>query len=212
MITPEEIVFVSGHYPRDTYYAQQTRKSFEKYTKMHGYNYYYDEEPVVTETDKHVLHFRRCSIICKASVEYPNAKWFVWVDSDVYVNNYLMKVEDQLNLNDSSILYHLFHENNWGCYPINTGVKFVNRNALKYEEETWSLRNTEPWRQFPYEQKTIYEHILPKITGKYIIHDPYVLNCITQAYPDMVPSCLFAHMCAYTTEERNQIIRDMVIL
>jgi len=209
MIDPADIVFVSGHYPRDTFYATQTRKLFEAYTKMHGYNYYYDEDAEVSETDTHVLHFRRCSIICKASLQYPNAVWFVWVDSDVYVNNFSMKVEDQLDLTDTRILYHLFHENNWGCYPINTGVKFVHRDAIKYEAEMWELRNTDPWNTFPFEQKTVYEYVLPKIPDQYIIHDPYILNCITQAYPDRVPGSLFAHMCAYPKEERNAIIRNV---
>lgn len=185
---------------------------FEIYTNTHGYNYYYDDEPPdEIETDKHILHFRRCDIICKASIKYPNAKWFVWVDSDVYVNNYSMKVEDQIDLSDERILYHLFHENGWGCYPINTGVKFVNRDAIRYEEEVWSLRRTKPWTDFPFEQKTIYEHVLPQIPGQFIIHDPYVLNCITQAYPDKVPQSLFAHMCAYDTERRNNMMSQVPI-
>lgn len=77
-----KIVFMSGHYPLDTYYAQETRKTFEEYTARHGYGFY------------------------------------------------------------------LFHERPWP-YPVNTGVKIVNRDALELEEEVWSLRNTEPWCQFP---------------------------------------------------------------
>lgn len=37
------IVFVSGHYPPTTYYPTVTRKTFERYTQMHGYGFYYDD-------------------------------------------------------------------------------------------------------------------------------------------------------------------------
>jgi hypothetical protein len=206
----DSIVFVSGHYPKDTYYASKTKKSIEKYVEKHGYHFYYsDEDP--DDTAQNVLHFYRCSIIKKASIQYPDAKWFIWLDSDVYVNNYDMKVEDQLNLLDSNILYHLFHERDWGCYPINTGVKFVNRDALEYEDIVWSLRNTHPWNTFPWEQKTIYEYVLPQIPGRYIIHDPYILNCIIKAYPDKVKDALFVHMCGTPVEERNSIAENIII-
>ena len=169
--------------------------------------YYNEEEP--DDTAVHSLHYQRCLVIKKASIQYPTAKWFIWVDSDVYVNNYDMKVEDQLNLHDTKILYHLFHEKHWGCYAINTGVKFVHRNALPYEEEVWNLRNIPPWNTFPYEQKTIYEYILPKIPGKYKIHKPYILNCIRKAYPRKVKKALFVHMCASSTEERDTIMKQV---
>jgi hypothetical protein len=156
----------------------------------------------------HQLHYYRSYVIQKCAKAYPNAKWFIWLDSDVYVNNYYMKIEEHVNLN-LDILYHLFHEHPWGCYPINTGVKIVHRNALKYEEEIWSLRNTEPWNQFPFEQKTTYEYILPKIVGKYMIHDPYVLNCIIKAYPDKMKDALFHHMCNMTEIERNEIMKKL---
>lgn len=198
------IVFISGHYPFDIYYAQQTRKSFEDYTSRHGYGFYYEESKPL-ETTHHALHFRRCEIIQKAYIEYPSAQWFVWVDSDVYVNRPELTLESQIDLSDTNILYHLFHERPWGC-PINTGVKIVNRYAIELEKEVWSLRNTQPWKKFPYEQKTIAEYILPKIPGKYIIHDPYMLNCITKLYPDKVEDALFVHMCTLSNEERNAIM------
>jgi len=145
---------VSGHYPSDTFFATRTRLSFQKYTNLHGYGFYYDED-VPDQTDVHCLHFMRCESIRKASIKYPEAQWFVWVDSDVYVNKYDLKVETQIDLTNDNILYHLFHEAPWGCYPINTGVKFVNRKALEYESCVWELRNTHPWNTFPFEQKTI---------------------------------------------------------
>jgi len=203
----EKIIFVSGHIPyNDTYYAQETRKIFEKYTKMHGYNFFYNEK-IPENMNENTLHFLRCSIIRDAYNKFPDGKWFVWVDSDVYVNNYNMKVEEQIDLSNEEILYHTFHENNWGCYPINTGVKFVNVKAIELEDEVWSLRNTDPWNQFPFEQKTVYEYIFPKIPGKYIIHDPYKLNCIIKAYPWAIKDALFVHMCNSSTDLRNDIIK-----
>ena len=207
-VKPEEIVFVSSHYPTTTYFAQQTRKSFEKYTAMHNYGYYYDTETSSTETEINALHFKRCVSLQLAASKFPDAKWFVWVDSDVFVNNYHLKVEECIDLTNENMLYHVCHEAPWGAYPINTGVKFVHRDAMKYEEEVWGLRSVVPW---PYEQKTIYEHIFPKITGRYMIHDPYVLNCIIKAYPDRVKNALFVHMCASSEEERNHIISQVTI-
>lgn len=206
------IVFVSGHYPLDTYFSIKTRELFTKYTEKNNYNFYYDETEV-TENYTSSLHFRRCISIKDASLKYPDAKWFVWVDSDVYVNSEKMdmKLENYIDLSNENILYHLFHESPWGCYPINTGVKIVNRKALIYEAEIWDLRNTNPWNTFPYEQKTLYEYVLPKLNkNEYIIHDPYVLNCITQAYPDKIKDALFIHMCGMTSEERKKYIDNVL--
>jgi|LauGreDrversion4_2_1035121.scaffolds.fasta_scaffold53678_2 hypothetical protein len=211
----KNIVFVSGHYPSKTYFAIKTRATFAKYTAKHGYGFYYDEADAIRteDADMRSLHYRRCVSIQKAAAEYPAAKWFVWVDSDVYVNNYSVKVEDVIDLTDYSILYHLFHEDGgWGQFPINTGVKFVNREAIEWERVVWELRNTDPWTQYPFEQKTIYEYVLPCIgSERYRIHDPYLLNCITKAYPEKVERSVFAHMCACTEEERNLIMRNVYI-
>lgn len=211
MVEPQEICFVSSHYPIETFFAQQTRKSFEKYTSKHGYNFFYDEDLPESE-EVYVLHYQRCSSIQKASVKYPDTKWFVWVDSDVYVNKYDLPVETQIDLTDSNILYHLFHEQNWGIYPINTGVKFVNKKALGYEKSIWENKHNSPWNQFPFEQKAVYEHVLPQIPSQYIIHDPYVLNCIVKAYPDKLNDALFIHMCYSSVEERNDIVTSKNIL
>ena len=200
---------MSSHYPKTVYFAQKTKESIEKYTKIHGYGFYYEEEEP-TETNMHQLHYYRSYVVQKCAKKYSFAKWFVWLDSDVYVNNYDMKIENHLNLNEDYI-YHLFYEKDWGCYPINTGVKFIHRNALKHEEEIWSLRNTPPWNEFPFEQKNTYENILPKIVGQYKIHDPYVLNCIVKAYPDKLKYALFHHMCNMTETERNNIINKHIM-
>ena len=206
----QNIVFVSGHYPLTTFYSKKTRLSFEKYTTLHNYGFYYDVD-VPEDTRQHILHFRRCDSIRKASILFPNAEWFIWVDSDVFVNNPQVRVETQIDLTNKNILYHLFHEAPWGCYPINTGVKFVNRKAIDIENTVWSLKDTSPWNTFPWEQKTIYEYVLPKIHGRYIIHDPYVLNCIIKAYPDKVKDALFVHMCGTTENDRNIIISNIKI-
>jgi len=213
-MNPSNIVFVSSHYPSKTYFAIKTRATFEKYTKSRGYGFYYDlDEPAEEDKTMCALHYRRCVSIRKAASAYPDAKWFVWVDSDVYVNNYSARVEDLIDLTDERILYHIFHEDGgWGQFPINTGVKFVNRTALEWEDKVWELRNTDPWTQYPFEQKTIYEYVLPLIgKDRYIIHDPYLLNCLTKAYPEKVEDAVFVHMCACSEEERNSIMRDIYI-
>jgi hypothetical protein len=152
--------------------------------------------------------------LSNAAKKFPDAKWFVWVDSDVYVNinKKHLSLESQIDLSNENILYHTFHEAPWGCYPINTGVKIVNRKAIHYEEEMWSLRNTSPWNQFPYEQKTLYEYIFPKLNkDQYTINDPYILNCIIEAYPTKINEALFIHMCAMSEENRNIFISKVII-
>lgn len=208
------IVFVSGHYPTNTFFSQKTKESIQKYTSIHNYGFFYNNEEI-TETYVSSLHFIRCMTLSNAAKEFPDAKWFVWVDSDVFVNpvNLHLSLESQIDLSDENILYHSFHEAPWGCYPINTGVKIINKNAIHFEEEMWNLRNTSPWNQFPYEQKTLYEYIFPKLkSNQYTINDPYILNCIIQAYPDKVKDALFVHMCAMTEQQRNQYVIEHNIL
>ena len=207
------IVFVSGHYPNNTYNANKTKESIIKYTSIHNYGFYYNNEEI-TETYVSSLHFIRCMTLSNAAKKFPHAKWFVWVDSDVFVNNNKkhLSLESQIDLSNENILYHTFHEAPWGCYPINTGVKIVNRKAIYYEEEMWSLRNTSPWNQFPYEQKTLYEYIFPKLNkDQYTINDPYILNCIINAYPTKINEALFIHMCGMSEQERNILISRVII-
>ena len=203
------ITIISGHYPSNTIYASISKIMLEDYCQRHNYQFYYDDsEP--EEKEMHSLHFRRSEIIHKAASIFPDTQWFLWLDSDVYVNKPDVRIESCIDLTDDSILYHTFHENNWGSYPINTGVKFIHRDAIPYEALIWSLRNTDPWNQFPYEQKTLYECIFPQITGKYIIHDPYVLNCIRSAYPQFVDNALFVHLCAETEANRNTTMQEVL--
>lgn len=201
------IVFVSGHFPLNTYYAKLTRRTIERYTKLHGYGFFYDEtQPESTNT--HELHYKRCQSLQYAFKMYPNSRWFVWVDSDVYVNDYTTKVENVIDLTDDNILYHLFHEKPWS-FPVNTGVKFVNRDAMELEQEIFSLRNSLPWCEFPFEQKAIAEYIMPKYGDKIKIHDPYKLNCLEKAYGQEVSkNAVFIHLCAMNEIQRNNITRD----
>lgn len=204
MSTPY-ITILSGHFPKEIEYVRKTKELVEEYCSIHGYNFYYEEsEPL--ETEEHALHFRRSWICQQAAEKFPNTEWFLWLDSDVYVNpnNKNKPITSFIDLSDPNILYHTFHEAPWGRYPINTGVKFVHKNTLELEKIVWGLRNEAPWNTFPYEQKTIYEYMFPRIPGRYIIHDPHTLNCIVKAYPEHVKYALFVHMCGSSREERDE--------
>lgn len=199
-----KITIVSGHYPNNVYYAKETKKLLKNYCVKNNYNFYYDKNEDIKEYEMNHLHYRRCISLLSANKKYPESDWFVWLDSDIYVNKN-DKVEDIIDLSDKNILYHLFHEKPWK-YLINTGVKIVNKDALIYEKQIYELRNTKPWCEFPYEQKTLAEYILPQIKGKYIIHDPYIMNCIIKLYPNKLNNALFVHMCNMSETERNIII------
>lgn len=207
-----DIVFFSSHYPSKIHFAQLTRKSFEQYCKIHNYGFFYDDT-AAEDTRFHALHYRRSEIIQKAHETYPNAKWYIWIDSDVFVNLPQQKIESVVDLSDENILYHLFKESEcgWGCYPINTGVKIVNVKALHWERQIWKARDDPPWNQFPFEQKAVYEYILPKIPGQYKIHEPYKLNCVLQGWPDKVPQAIFVHVCNESQYRRNDIISDYLL-
>jgi hypothetical protein len=204
------IVFVSFHAPKGTYFAGETRKHFDAYTKRHSYGFYYDEEET-TETLPHQLHYRRCLSLTKAARAYPRSRWFVWVDSDVFVNLPWVRVETEIDLSNPYILYHVFHEKPWQD-PINTGVKFVNRDAIGMEREMYSQRNTPPWNEWPYEQGQLYKYIFPKIPGYYRVHDPYRLNFILyqkKLGDYRIEDALFVHMCGRGGFRRDHIMRSL---
>ena len=196
------IVFVSGHYPAQEF-TVKTRRTFEDYTTRHGYGFYYDDS-VPAEKKIHQLHFRRCQSIQNAAEVFLTATWFVWVDSDVFVHRPEDRLELYIDLSDTSILYHLFHEKPWK-YPINTGVKIVNRAALQYEKKIYEMRNERRWSIFPYEQNVMAKYIL-KQTDKYKIHDPYFLNCIVRIHKEHIPKALFVHMCNMSVKDRIDYI------
>ncbi len=118
-----KITFVSGHYPNNIYFAIETKKLLKQYCFNNNYNFFYDNSKDINEYDIHHLHYRRCISLINAGKKYTNTLWFVWLDSDIYINkNY--KIENFINLNNTNILYHLFHEKPW-IYPINTGVNWI---------------------------------------------------------------------------------------
>jgi hypothetical protein len=178
-----KITIVSGHYPNNVYFAKETKILLKHYCLNNNYNFFYDNSEDINEYDMHHLHYRRCISLINASIKYPNTIWFVWLDSDIYVNKN-EKIEKIIDLSDTKILYHLFHEKPW-IYPVNTGVKILHKDALIYEKEIYNLRNTKPYNEFPYEQKTLAEYILPKIKGKYI------MNCIVKLYPNKLNDAFF---------------------
>jgi hypothetical protein len=216
-----EIVLVSGHWPLDVSFAVNTRKTLVHYCSLHNYDLHYDEvEP--TNSEEHHLHYRRCEILQRAALRFPNAKWYVWLDTDIFVNRMDVRIESVIDLSDDNILYHLFYERPNKEYPnvwdfkydiqtvnkINSGVKFVSPEAIKIESDIWELRNDTKWRKFPYEQKIMVEKIIPENMGRIIIHDPYVLNCTEQFYP--VQDGLFVHLCGRNENFRNNFMSELL--
>jgi hypothetical protein len=201
-----DIVLVSGHWPLTVEFANKTRQSIQNYANLHKYDFHYDEiEPIEKEVS--ALHFRRCNILQRASIKFPNAKWYVWLDTDIFAYRTNLKIESAIDLSDTNILYHLFHEKPW-TYCVNTGVKFVNRNAIQIESNIWNLRNEPGCNEFPYEQKVMCEKIIPKYQDRIKIHDPYILNCIEQLYP--INNAIFVHMCYRKEKERNHLINKFI--
>lgn len=202
-----DIVLVSGHWPLDISFAINTKKTIEYYCSLHKYNFYYDTvEP--SEKEVYHLHFRRCDILKRAAIEFPNAKWFVWLDTDIFVNRMDLSIESVIDLSDTNILYHLFYETEKNKIIVNTGVKFVSKEAISIESEIWDLRNDDLWKQFPYEQKVINEKIIPEYSDRIMIHDPHILNCIDSIYP--IKAGLFVHLCARTNEYRNTVMNLLI--
>ena len=202
MIYGSDIVLVSGHWPLTVEFAIKTRLNIQYYCNIHKYDFYYDEvEPA--EKEVYALHYRRCEILKRASIKFPNAKWYVWLDTDIFAYRMDLRIESAIDLSDNNILYHLFHEKPWD-YRVNTGVKFVNRSAIKIESNIWELRKKIKWQKFPYEQKVMCEKIIPENIRKIVIHDPYKLNCVETLYP--IKNAIFVHMSNRTEEFRNNMM------
>lgn len=202
-----DVVLVSGHWPLTIEFAIKTRQSITHYCSMHQYDFHYDEvEPI--EKEVHALHYRRCEILQRAASRFPHAKWYVWLDTDIFVYRIDLRIESVIDLSDTNILYHLFHEKPL-TFCVNTGVKFVNRNAIKIESYIWQLRQNEAWKQFPYEQLVMCNKIIPRYLDRIIIHNPHILNCIEQFYP--IKNALFVHMCGRTEKFRNNMMSKQPI-
>lgn len=203
-IKGSQITLVSGHWPLDVYFARQTRSSIETYAKQHGYGLFYSEQPP-QDSSVRGLHYERCNILQKAGEMFPDSTWFVWLDTDVFVHRTDLRIESQLDLEDDRFLYHLFHEQPRE-YPINTGVKFVHRDALVHEKALYEIKNSPPWNEWPYEQKAMVEYLLPRIPGRYSINDPRVLNRIVFDHPFDLNDSIFLHLCGTPTLTRNIIM------
>lgn len=205
------IVIVSGHYPSTVKFAQDTKKTIENYCNVHGYIFYYDDTPPI-ENEVHHLHYNRCEILRRAHLKYPESTWFIWLDTDIFANRMDISIESVIDLSDTNILYHLFHEKPWP-YDANTGVKIVNKDAIEIESEIFEHRNDDEWKQFPFEQKVMCEKIIPKYKDRIIIHDPYVLNCIDQHYKTQdnikyykIDEAIFVHLSGRSEEFRNKFM------
>ncbi len=200
-----DIVLVSGHWPLTIEFAIKTRQSIAHYCSICQYDFHYDEvEP--TEKEVHALHYRRCEILQRAALKFPRARWYVWLDTDVFAYRIDLRIESIIDLSDTNTLYHLFHEKPFP-FCVNTGVKFVNRDAIKIESDIWELRKEKIWQQFPYEQKVMCDKIIPEHRNRIVIHDPYILNCIEKLYP--IDNALFVHMTGRSERFRDNFMRKM---
>lgn len=194
-----KICIVSGHFPKGVLFTHLTQNILKKYAEIHQYSLYYDSETPVPMIVSE-LHFRRCILLKKASEVFPECEWFLWLDTDVYIQQMEKRIEEFMDLSDPTILYHVFNEKPWH-FPVNTGVKFVHRNAIHWEDEIYSKRKGCP---FPYEQKVVIDYIVPTYGSKVKIHDPEKLNCLYGTHRHEV--ALFVHVCSRSEVNRNLII------
>ncbi|TXE11418.1 hypothetical protein [Algoriphagus aquimarinus] len=199
MIQQRKICIVSGHYPKVVLFAELTRNILREYAKTHQYSLYYDSETPVPKGIPE-LHFRRCLLLKKASEAFPYAEWYIWLDTDIYIQAMERRIEEFIDLSDPTILYHVFNEKPWG-FPVNTGVKLVNRKAIHWEDEIYALREN---CAFPYEQKLVIDYIVPKYGSQVLIHDPYTMNCLYGEHDHK--AALFVHVCSRSSVNRNLII------
>jgi len=194
-----KLCLVSGHYGSSPPFAKLTEKILSAYAQHHRYDFFYDRlTPCPMKTAD--LHFRRCLLLQKAAASIEDVDWFVWVDSDIYVKEFNARIEKYINLDDKNILYHVFHEKPWN-FPINTGVKFVHRKAIKWEKEIYSFKDETP---YPFEQKVVIERIFPEYRTQIKVHDPDHLNCIKWIHDEK--SALFVHLAGRSNSRRNLVI------
>lgn len=199
MIDKKHICIVSGHYPKGVLFAELTENILREYAQTHGYDLYYDSETAVP-FEVSELHFRRCLLLSKAAEAFPDAEWYLWLDTDIYVQAMDRRIEEFIDLGDPGVLYHVFHEKPWG-YPVNTGVKLVHRDAIHWEDEIYAQRKNCP---FPYEQKLVIDYIVPKYGNQVVIHDPEKLNCLYGTHDHR--AALFVHVCSRSEVNRNLIV------
>lgn len=199
MIEKRKICIVSGHYPEGVLFAELTKNILKEYAETHQYDLYYDSQTPVPNIVSE-LHFRRCLLLKKASVAFPDAEWYIWLDTDIYIQAMDKRIEEFIDLSDPRIFYHVFNEKPWG-FPVNTGVKLVNRKVIHWEDEIYALREN---CAFPYEQKLVIEYIIPKYTSQVFVHDPEKMNCLYGTHDHT--AALFVHVCSRSKVNRNLII------
>ncbi|MFN3761450.1 MAG: hypothetical protein ACK4SF_19730 [Algoriphagus aquaeductus] len=199
MTPKKKSCIVSGHYPSGILFADLTKNVLIEYAKKHDYQLYNDSE---TEVPKKVseLHFRRCVLLKKAYEKFPDAEWYLWLDTEIYIQAMNRRIEEFIDLSNPEILYHTFSEIPYK-FPVNTGVKFVHNSVIHWEDEIYAQRENCP---FPYEQKIVIDYIVPKYKKQVIIHDPFLLNCLYGTHDH--EKALFVHVCGRSEVNRNLII------
>lgn len=193
-ISNDKITVITYYYPIEKDYCSQVcQASIRKYCETRGYNFYLNNIPPVDNL-KTTPYFMRLYLTSEAMKVFPDTEWFLWLDSDVYIENYEMLIQDQIDL-DPNYKYHLFHERPWS-YMINSGVKFIHRDALINEEEQFEMRTNERYdgRNRIHDQLATIDYITTKMQGQFKIHDPYILNCIYFIHKEHVSTALFIHL------------------
>lgn len=193
------LCLVSGHYPAGLPFAEASRLALSEYALTNKYDLFYDGHTSVPMED-YELHFRRSLIILMAAEAFPNAEWYMWIDTDIYPRHLNWRIEDQIDLNTPGIIYHLFHEYPWH-FQVNTGVKLVHKSALHIEKEIYRRRQE---FKYPFEQRAMSEYVIQNYPKQCLIHDPEKLNCIYDIHDRK--KGLFIHVCARKMPDRNLII------
>lgn len=194
-----KICIVSGHFPGGVLFAELTRNILREYATIHQYDLYYDSETPVPKVVSE-LHFRRCVLLKKASEAFPDAEWYIWLDTDIYIQAMDKRIEEFVDLSDPKILAHYYNEKPYK-FPVNTGVKLIHRSVIHWEDEIYAQRENCP---FPYEQKVVIDYIVPKYGDRLLIHDPDTMNCIYGTHDH--EKALFVHVCGRSEVNRNLII------
>jgi hypothetical protein len=212
-LDPSQIVIMNGHIG-DHKFAARCKESVQAYAKLHKYSFFgANQSDFPGDTKKsYQFHYWRSYIIQEAAAKFPLAKWFLWLDSDIYVNNKTKdtKLEDLVDLNPE-MLYYTTHERPMGIDLVNTGFKLVNRNALEFEKIIWECRENKPIHTC--EQYVLWKKIFPLIYGKFCILPTEKLNCIIKHFRNnsqVLENGLFMHMCSIYQEDRDVLIEDAI--
>lgn len=190
-INPNNITIFTYYYPNNNYSALVCQESIRKYCLIHGYNFYLSI--TVPYNDDIILrYFMKLKVIEEAIIAFPETEWFLWLDSDIYIENYDMKIEENIDFSGKT-KYHFFHEKPWG-FKLNSGVRFIHKSDIQHELSIFSFYETGKYSEkTAYEQGAIIDY-LSNIKDEYLIHDPYILNCIYFIHKKYVKRALFIHL------------------